>query len=91
MRVATRLLHCGADVNRLDGEGNTPLHRSLMHGPPSLLPLLELLLDRGADINARNRAGATPLDLALQPPWTAANPAAVELLQRRGAQRGGAN
>lgn len=62
--VAALLLDHGADVNRRDDRGATPLHRAVEHPE-----LIELLAARGADPDARDQRGRSPLH------WLAASPA----------------
>lgn len=62
--VATvrHLVEAGADLARLDDNGNT----ALLHAANSCGPrIVELLVEAGAPVAARNRAGLTPLGIAL--------------------------
>lgn len=60
------LLAGGADPNRVDPRGDTPVHAAAFSGKPELL---RLVLDHGGDANARNpNTGATPLMQALLSP-----------------------
>ncbi len=60
--VVEALVRAGADLERTDGSGRTPLHAAaLWH--PAVFPLLARL---GADPNARDADGRTPLDYALE-------------------------
>jgi ankyrin repeat protein len=52
------LLQKGANVNRKNYGGCSPLHVAAFSGN---LNILKLLLDSGADINAQNNLGGTPL------------------------------
>jgi uncharacterized protein len=56
-RVA-ELLEGGAGLERLDGDGFTPLMRAAYHGHDDLV---EMLLRRGADVNATAADGASAL------------------------------
>jgi len=58
LRLAGMLLDKGADVNKADIDGRTPLYRSCYNGN---LELARLLLDKGADVNKPNDDGSTPL------------------------------
>jgi hypothetical protein len=51
----------GADVNRADKNGGTPLHWAAARG---LADIVRLLLDKGADATAVDADGDTPLDVA---------------------------
>ena len=55
------LIDAGADKEKADNSGHTPLHRAAQRGS---LDVLGLLLERGADTHARTKAGKTALDLA---------------------------
>lgn len=50
-----------ADINAVDGTGQTALHIAAAQGIESIV---ELLLEKGAKINATDKAGNTPLHLA---------------------------
>ena len=56
------LLDAGADVNAVDGKGNTVLHTFLCDKKnPKDVEAIPFLLKHGANINARNVYGHTPL------------------------------
>jgi RNA polymerase sigma factor (sigma-70 family) len=59
--IVRALLDAGADVNRAQQAGFTPLHAAAMEGR---LELAKLLLDRGADVNAKADDGRTALQMA---------------------------
>lgn len=77
VETARRLIDAGADVNRADAGGLTPLIMSLYHhhGVISRFPfdrqvsgdpaMAELLVERGADVNAATDDGLTPLSAAV--------------------------
>ena len=69
------LLDSGADVNSLDDNGITALHRAAVEGKTETAALL---LDRGADVNPRDNSGYTPLGRAL------GKPRMEELLRQHG-------
>jgi hypothetical protein len=52
-----------ADVNRIDGYGETPLHVATKTGD---LQMMRFLIEHGADPRKRNRDGMTPLETAKQ-------------------------
>jgi len=58
---ATHLLDHGADVNAVNGGGDTPLHLAAMHCNTEAAVLL---LAAGADASAKNKYGQPPLTLA---------------------------
>lgn len=55
------LLHCGADIEVMRGDGETALHVAVRGNAPQCAALL---LAKGASPSAPNRLGDTPLDLA---------------------------
>jgi protein phosphatase 1 regulatory subunit 12A len=55
------LVSRGADVNRGDNEGWTPLHATASCG---FLSIARLLIESGADVAAINNDGLLPLDIA---------------------------
>jgi hypothetical protein len=61
--ICTSLLAAGADANKKNQYGTTPLLAALGHGSLSCVPDL---LDHGADVNVRNSLGETPLMLLVQ-------------------------
>jgi len=64
--VAMALLYAGADVNRVSGDGTSPLQIATMNGH---FDLALRLVERGADPNIATDAGATPLFAALNLQW----------------------
>jgi ankyrin repeat protein len=77
LEIVRLLLDRGADPNRRQKGGYTPLHQAAARAH---LKMVELLLERNADVNARTDDGRTPLTLARDN----GHDAASELLRRRG-------
>ena len=63
----TLLIALGADVNAVDGAGNTALHVAAAKRP-GFDTVIQFLADHGARLDVSNHKGATPLALALAPP-----------------------
>jgi len=61
------LIELGADVNAVDGAGNTALHVAAAKRP-GFDTVIQFLADHGARLDVANQKGATPLALALAPP-----------------------
>lgn len=61
MEMVEFLVKRGADVNRGDNEGWTPLHASASCGFKSIA---RLLVEKGADVAAVNNDGELPVDIA---------------------------
>jgi uncharacterized protein len=61
LRVVTRLLASGADVNARAAGGYTPLHIAAFHDD---VPIVNTLLAHGAAAEARDDGGRTPLMIA---------------------------
>ncbi|UNE35905.1 ankyrin repeat domain-containing protein [Vermiphilus pyriformis] len=76
--VAKLLIKWGADINRRDSQGNTPLIEANCH---SDLPMVQLLINLGADVNISDNDGWTPLHCAV----AKGNENAVSLLYDAGA------
>jgi len=57
------LLDAGADINALDKNGATPLHRAVR---TRCAAAVKCLLQRGADALLKNKPGSTPFHLAVQ-------------------------
>jgi ankyrin repeat protein len=74
--IVCLLIDAGADVNRRDTHGVSPLHDAV--GSPGVM---EALLDAGADVNGVTFQGVTPLMSAA----AFGNVASVHLLLARGA------
>jgi ankyrin repeat protein len=77
LEIVRLLLAHGADPNRKQEKGYTPLHQAAAQAN---LKMVELLLDQGAEVNSRTDDGRTALTLARDN----GHDAASELLRRRG-------
>jgi ankyrin repeat protein len=62
LKVAALLLQYGAEWDKADSSGNTPLHFAAAYG---WIECMELLLKVGADINAENSWRLTPINTAM--------------------------
>lgn len=63
------LLACGADVNAMDRDGNTPLHLIVNYHKaisdfPTLYSIITELIENGAHMDCVNKRGETPLEAA---------------------------
>ncbi|MDQ8023352.1 MAG: ankyrin repeat domain-containing protein [Moraxellaceae bacterium] len=79
--VIQALLAAGADANAVDGEGQRPLQRALVHALPGIV---QLLIDGGADPFVRDRAGRMPSDWA---PVSGKHAAAIQALLEAARQK----
>ena len=61
LNLVEHLIQLGADVNKSDGMGMTPLHYAAVGGCNYCV---SILISRGAEINAVNSSGRTPASLA---------------------------
>jgi ankyrin repeat protein len=62
LALVQQLVAAGADVNALDAQGSTPLHRAVLTRPAEYAtPLVATLLRAGADVNAMRPKGGAPL------------------------------
>lgn len=61
--IAKLLINRGADVNRLDGYGLTPLMVAAEFGD---VEMMRLLVSNGADISKRSRKGEQAVDIAIR-------------------------
>jgi ankyrin repeat protein len=59
------LVNAGADVNRRDCTGATPLHVACKHGTRP--EAISFLIKHGADVTMRDGQGQTPLQIATRP------------------------
>lgn len=80
---AKELLESGADVNKKNGWGETPLHLAVFEGKG--YSFIKLLLDYGADVNACSNLGRRPLHCALKAGLNA-DKEIINLLVRYGAE-----
>lgn len=62
------LIDHGADVNKINANGESPLHAVMQTSYSELTTtyLVKTLLENGADVNQPNADGATPLQVAIQ-------------------------
>jgi len=62
--MTTRLLiDCGADVNALDIDGNTPLHILVRNTSSSnVIKIIDIFYNAGAHLDYVNKKGQTPLE-----------------------------
>ena len=62
LEIVQQLIDAGANVNALDGQGSTPLHRAVLVQPAEYATsLVTTLLRAGADANAMRPNGGAPL------------------------------
>jgi ankyrin repeat protein len=64
--AARALIDAGADINKVSGDGSSPLQIATMNGR---FDLAMLLLEGGADPNVATDAGGTPLFAAINVQW----------------------
>jgi uncharacterized protein len=73
----------GADVNAVDGDGNTAVHHAASRGDTEMILYL---VSKGADVTRVNRSGQTTVDLANGPVQrTQPYPETIALLEKLGA------
>ena len=78
-KTVALLMTAGADVNKADQDGETPL---LVASDKGLTEIVKLLIAAGADVNKADKYGITPLRCAIK----RRNTAIVELLKAAGAK-----
>ena len=73
----------GADVNAVDGDGNTAVHHAAARGDNEMIVYL---VSNGATVTRVNRAGQTTVDMANGPVQrTQPYPETIALLEKLGA------
>ena len=80
--AAKALIESGADIDRKNGIGDTPLHPAVRN---ERAELITLLLQRGADADAKGGGGDTPLHLAARRTDTVGNAGLIAFLLGKGA------
>ena len=63
LEVIEYLVSSGCDINAVDDEGQTPLHKSTVFGHAESA---KLLIDKGANVNQIDNNGDTPLHVAIK-------------------------
>jgi ankyrin repeat protein len=82
VRMVDWLLEHGADANKANADGMTPLHAvAVTPGAPQKTQVMEMLVKHGANIDATNKNGTTPLHIAA----ATSNKEVLDLLLRKGA------
>jgi Fem-1 family protein b len=61
------LLQCGADINAIDVDRNTPLHILVSNSNNYDEAILQVLCDADAHLGYTNKSGKTVIDVALNP------------------------
>jgi len=87
--LVEQLLACGANVNEMQGIGDTALHVAVVPRRDShneaFVSIVQRLLKSGAEPNAHNDEGKTPLYLACNPTLAEVNVGIVHILLENGA------
>ena len=73
LRMASKLIAAGAELNAVGVAGRSALH----FAGGRRLDIMQLLIEKGADVNARDTEGASPLDYAV---WSGSLDAVAVLL-----------
>lgn len=63
LQMAQLLIQVGADVNRKDNYGNSPLFKAVFNSN-GRGEMIKLLIDSGANVEMKNYAGVSPKELA---------------------------
>ena len=80
LKIVQQLIAAGADVNALEGENSTPLHRAVLARPADYaIGLVTSLLRAGADANAMRPKGGAPLHNLIFGADTLAQPALAQI------------
>jgi ankyrin repeat protein len=88
LKLVKHLLKIGADINILDSNGNTLVHKIVLLAlferlkNKELDEIIDLLIANGANPNIRNNDGYTPLHLAVKPANDKDEKAAYQLVQK---------
>ena len=61
--IVSLLVSAGADINKKDIDGRTPLMNVLVHKPFINAGIIELMIKKGAKLDIRDRNGYTALDI----------------------------
>jgi len=61
VELAEAFLDAGAELDGIDPDGATPLHRAVVNG---FVDVAVFLIQKGADIDIENDEGKTPIDIA---------------------------
>ncbi len=61
LEAARAALELGADVNEVNGQGNTALHEAAKLG---LVEVARFLVENGANLEAKNKRGVRPIEIA---------------------------
>ena len=62
LKAVDALLEMGADVNAVNGQGNTAIHAAISGG---FNRIIKRLVEKGADVNIKNKRGQSALKMAL--------------------------
>ena len=82
-KIVELLIDSGADINAVDKDGNTTLHRAMCWSKPEIA---DVLIKKGADLEIKNKLGDTPLGYFHKQWTTRSNPLSiVKLLVKAGA------